>query len=66
MIEEDETRLVLKKILKIEAGARFKLKLKLFTFRLPTYLIQELRNDSELEEVSLNSFVTRIFLNHIQ
>jgi hypothetical protein len=29
MIEEDETRLVLKKILKIEVGARFKLKLKL-------------------------------------
>jgi hypothetical protein len=28
MIEEDETRLVLKKILKIEVGARFKLKLK--------------------------------------
>jgi hypothetical protein len=33
---------------------------------LPTYLIEELRNDSELEEVSLNSFVTRIFSNHIQ
>jgi hypothetical protein len=29
MKEEDETRLVLKKILKIEVGARFKLKLKL-------------------------------------
>jgi hypothetical protein len=29
MIEEDETILVLKKILKIEVGARFKLKLKL-------------------------------------
>jgi hypothetical protein len=29
MIEEDETRLVLKKTLKIEVGARFKLKLKL-------------------------------------
>jgi hypothetical protein len=29
MIEEDETRLALKKILRIEAGARFKLKLKL-------------------------------------
>jgi hypothetical protein len=29
MIEEDETRLVLKKILKIEVGARFNLKLKL-------------------------------------
>jgi hypothetical protein len=33
---------------------------------LPTYLIEELRNDSELEGVSLNSFVTRIFSNHIQ
>lgn len=33
---------------------------------MPTYLIEELRNDSELEGVSLNSFVTRIFSNHIQ
>jgi hypothetical protein len=41
-------------------------KTETITFRLPTYLIEELRNDSELEEVSLNSFVTRIFSNHIQ
>ena len=33
---------------------------------MPAYLIEELRNDSELEGVSLNSFVTRIFSNHIQ
>jgi hypothetical protein len=28
-------------------------------------MIEELRRDSELADVSLNSFVTRIFLNHI-
>jgi hypothetical protein len=33
---------------------------------LPSSLIDELRKDSELEAVSLNSFVTRIFSNHIQ
>ena len=41
-------------------------KTETITFRLPTHLIEELRNDAELEEVSLNAFVTRIFSNHIQ
>jgi hypothetical protein len=36
------------------------------TFRLPSFLIDELRKDAELEQVSLNSAVTRIFSNHIQ
>lgn len=33
---------------------------------MPAYMIEELRNDAELEDVSLNSFVTRVFSNHIQ
>jgi hypothetical protein len=32
---------------------------------MPAHMIEELRKDSELADVSLNSFVTRIFLNHI-
>ena len=51
---------------KDRGGIKNQAKTETITFRLPTYLIDELRNDSELEEVSLNSFVTRIFSNHIQ
>src|ERR671923_2795661 len=36
------------------------------TFRLPSSLIEELRKDAELEKISLNTFVTKIFTNHIQ
>jgi hypothetical protein len=36
------------------------------TFRLPSSLIDELRMDAELERVSLNNYVAKIFSNHIQ
>jgi hypothetical protein len=36
------------------------------TFRLPSSLIDELRMDAGLEGVSLNSYVGKIFSNHIQ
>lgn len=36
------------------------------TFRLPSSLINELRMDAELERVSLNNYVAKIFSNHIQ
>jgi hypothetical protein len=36
------------------------------TFRLPSSLIGELRMDAELEGVSLNNYVAKIFSNHIQ
>jgi hypothetical protein len=43
-----------------------KIRTETITFRLPSSLIEELRKDAELEEVSLNSLVTRIFSNHVQ
>jgi hypothetical protein len=36
------------------------------TFRLPSSLIGELRMDAELEGVSLNNYVAKIFSNYIQ
>ncbi|MDQ3873260.1 MAG: hypothetical protein M3258_06575 [Thermoproteota archaeon] len=36
------------------------------TFRLPSPLIDELRMDAELEGISLNNYVAKIFSNHIQ
>lgn len=36
------------------------------TFRLSSPLINELRRDADLEGISLNGFVARIFSNHIQ
>ena len=36
------------------------------TFRLPSALINELRRDADLDGISLNGFVARIFANHIQ
>jgi hypothetical protein len=36
------------------------------TFRLPSSLLDELRMDAELERVSLNNYVAKIFSNHIQ
>lgn len=36
------------------------------TFRLASALIDELRTDAELEGVSLNNYVAKIFLNHVQ
>jgi hypothetical protein len=36
------------------------------TFRLQSSLIDELRMDAELEGVSLNNYVAKIFSNHIQ
>ena len=36
------------------------------TFRLPSNLIDGLRKEAELDKISLNSFVIKIFANHIQ
>ncbi len=36
------------------------------TFRLQSFLIDELRMDAELEGISLNNHVAKIFSNHIQ
>ena len=36
------------------------------TFRLQSFLIDELRMDAELEGISLNDYVAKIFSNHIQ
>ncbi len=43
-----------------------KSKTETVTFRLQTPLIDELRTDAELEGVSLNNYVAKIFSNHIQ
>jgi predicted HicB family RNase H-like nuclease len=43
-----------------------KTKTETIAFRLSSTLIDELRRDAELEKVSLNAFVTKIFSNHIQ
>jgi hypothetical protein len=43
-----------------------KTKTETVTFRLPSSIIDELRMDAELDGVSLNSYVTKIFSNHIQ
>lgn len=43
-----------------------KSKTETVTFRLPTSLIDELRSDAELEGVSLNNYVAKIFSNHVQ
>jgi hypothetical protein len=36
------------------------------TFRLPSSLVEELRMDAELEGISFNNYVAKIFSNHIQ
>jgi hypothetical protein len=36
------------------------------TFRLSSALIEELRGDAEMEGVSLNSYASKIFSNHVQ
>jgi hypothetical protein len=43
-----------------------KTKTETVTFRLPSSLVDELRMDAELESVSLNNHVAKIFSNHIQ
>jgi hypothetical protein len=43
-----------------------KIKTETITFRLPSAFIEELRKEAELEKISLNAFVTKIFSNHIQ
>lgn len=42
-----------------------KAKTETITFRLPSALIEELRRDAEVEGVSLNSYASKIFSNHI-
>src|SRR5215472_15245251 len=48
------------------SGDPKKTKTDTIAFRLSSELINELRRDAELEKVSLNAFVTKIFYNHIQ
>ncbi len=43
-----------------------KIKTETVTFRLPSSLIDELRTDAELEGISLNNYVAKIFSNHVQ
>lgn len=43
-----------------------KAKTETVTFRLQSSLIDELRMDAELEGVSLNNYVAKIFSNHVQ
>lgn len=49
-----------------DEGSNKPTKTQTVTFRLPITLIEELRRDADLEGLSLNNFVTRIFSNHIQ
>ncbi len=48
------------------SGDPKKTKTDTIAFRLSSELENELRRDAELEKVSLNAFVTKIFYNHIQ
>jgi len=43
-----------------------KTKTETVTFRLPSSLVDELRMDAELERISLNNYIAKIFSNHIQ
>ena len=43
-----------------------KKKTETVTFRLPSPLVEELRSDAELEGISLNNYVAKIFSNHLQ
>src|SRR5215475_5837523 len=43
-----------------------KVRTETVTFRLPSNLIEALRKEAESESISLNSFVTKIFANHIR
>ena len=43
-----------------------KVRTETITFRLPSNIINGLRKEAESEKISLNSFVTKIFANHIQ
>jgi hypothetical protein len=43
-----------------------KAKTETITFRLPSNLIDELRMDAEVEGISLNGYVAKIFSNHVQ
>ena len=52
-------------ILHRNGGDSSKGKTETITFRLPSALINELRRDAELEGMSLNSYASRIFVNHI-
>jgi hypothetical protein len=46
-------------------GNTTKVKTETITFRLPSALIEELRRDAEVGGVSLNSYASKIFSNHI-
>jgi hypothetical protein len=50
----------------VEGSANKKTKTETVTFRLSSSIIDELRSDAELEGVSLNNYVAKIFSNHIQ
>ncbi len=50
----------------LATGDTKKTKTETITFRLPSALIEELRGDAEMEGMSLNSYASRIFSNHVQ
>jgi hypothetical protein len=43
-----------------------KVRTETITFRMPSTIIRELRKEAESEKISLNTFVYKIFLNHVQ
>ena len=49
-----------------EADTTTKVHTETITFRIPSNLVKELRKEAKLEKISLNAFVYKIFLNHVQ
>src|ERR687887_498098 len=49
-----------------ESDTTTKVRTETITFRLSSTLLKELRKEAELERISLNAFVCKIFLNHVQ
>src|SRR5919198_1363761 len=49
-----------------ESDTTTKVRTETITFRLSSTLLKELRKEAELERISLNAFVYKIFLNHVQ
>src|ERR671933_745025 len=49
-----------------EPDTTTKVRTETITFRIPSNLVKELRKEAELERISLNAFVYKIFLNHVQ
>jgi hypothetical protein len=49
-----------------ESNTTTKIHTETITFRIPSSLVKELRKEAKLEKISLNAFVYKIFLNHVQ